>query len=132
MKYLVTFLAIVLFVGCASDSRTSSQPRVTAPAKSLSSPLAYRTITIVETNPVVYVSGEVRRPGRCAWSPGLMLTNVIELAGGFTDFADRRRLEIRHNGSVERYNYQQVISSVTNSVLVEHGDVVYARRKFLW
>ena len=41
-------------------------------------------ITIVETNPVVYVSGAVVNPGHFVWTNGLGLTDAIFLAGGFT------------------------------------------------
>jgi protein involved in polysaccharide export with SLBB domain len=125
VKLIVILFAVVVVTGCASQSH--QQPAVAAPTET-SAPSLFRTITIVETNPVVFVSGEVMHPGRFIWSPGLTLTNAIALAGGFTDFADRRGLEVRRPGSIERYSYRQ---ATTNSVLLERGAVVYVRRRLL-
>jgi len=128
VKFILTFFAGVVLAGCASHSHP--QPAVAAPSAASPAPsLFFRTITIVETNPVVFVDGEVMRPGRFIWSPGLTLTNAIALAGGFTDFADRRRLEVRRPGSIERYSYRQ---AVTNNVLLDRSEVVHVRRRFLW
>jgi polysaccharide biosynthesis/export protein VpsN len=120
MKYLTTFFAVAVLAGCASHK---PQQQVAAPASPL---LSHRTVTIVETNPVVFISGEVLHPGRFMWTSGLTLTNAIVLAGGFTDFADKSQLQIRHcNGTVEKYSYQQ-----TNSPLLEQSDVVHVGRRF--
>src|SRR5437867_10318917 len=82
--------------------------RQTQPAECATSrpPLPlFHTITIVHTNADIYVSGEVARPARFDWAIGLTLTNAIQLTGGFTDFADRARIELRRvDGTVERYS----------------------------
>jgi protein involved in polysaccharide export with SLBB domain len=68
-------------------------------------------------------------PRRFSWSPELTLADAIALAGGFTDFADRRRLEVRRlAGSIGRYSYRQ---AETNTVPLEPGDVVQVKRRFL-
>lgn len=70
-------------------------------------------------------------PGRIAWRPGLTLTKAIAIAGGFTDFADRKHLEIhRYDGAVEKYNYHQPMSAATNNPSLNRGDVVYVGRRF--
>ncbi len=92
----------------------------------------HRTITVV-TNQVVFILGEVVHPGMVIWTKGLTLTNAIAEAGGFTDFADKRRLEIRRRtGSVEQYSYRQAVAAGKNTPTLEHGDVVEVRRVFLW
>src|SRR6185503_11918517 len=107
--FLTVGTMATLLVGCAGHSRRPAEPLaqtqpIAAPPASLASRPLFQTITIIETNPVVFVSGEVRQPGRLRWISELSLTNAVALAGGFTDFADKARLEIRRSdGSVERY-----------------------------
>ena len=144
MKYIVTFLAVALLVGCASRNGPSLQPQAIAPAEHLIEPfptyepsakLASRriTITVSSTNRLVYIAGQVHHPGRLIWTPGLTLTNAIALAGGFTDFADRSRLEIRHiGGAVEQYSYQQAVSAGTNTPQLKCGDVVNVKTRSWW
>lgn len=76
-------------------------------------------------SPLVFVNGEVRRAGRIDWTPGLTISNAIALAGGFRDFADRGRIEIRRQaGHVERYSLRPQHAG-TNTVSLERGDVVH-------
>ena len=80
---------------------------------------------------MVYVTGEVLYPGRITWRPGLTLTKAIGLAGGFTDFADTQRLEIRSlDGVVEEYNYYSAINAATNNPSLKRGDTVNVGRRF--
>src|SRR5262245_34025307 len=110
MKHIVIIFAAVILTGCTTHTRQAEHPQAAPPSEA--SPFKSRTITVVLTNPVVFVGGEVMHPGRYDWIPGLTLTNAIALAGGFTDFADRRQLEIRRpTGVVERYSYRQVVDA---------------------
>lgn len=144
MKYIVTFLAGALLVGCASRNGQTTKPQASAPAEPSvepfptfepsAEPFPRRiTITVSSTNRVVYIYGQVHRPGRLIWTPGLTLTNAIALAGGFTDFADTRRLEIRHiGGTVEQYSYQQAVSAGTNTPQLRCGDAVNVKIRSWW
>jgi SLBB domain len=126
MKFIITCLAIVVLAGCAGHQQpqTKIQPKpVPAPSSDLRS---------IETNFImVYVTGEVLYPGRITWRPGLTLTKAISLAGGFTDFADTQRLEIRSlDGVVEEYNYYSAMSAATNNPSLKRGDTVNVGRRF--
>jgi len=136
MRCIVTFLAVVVLVGCASQSRHSTQPQIAAPIEALPNPFSPRIITVVLTNPIVWVSGEVMQPGRITWTPDLTLTNAIALSGGFTDFANKRWLEIRRSywdGTNTQARSIQVVGIATNGILLERGDFVQVRRRgLLW
>ena len=91
------------------------------------------TVTALTTNFTVYIGGEVKEPGQQAWTNGLTLKGAIELAGGFADYADRSRVDVRRKtGAQKRYNYGEVIGARTNSPALAPGDVVYVNRRFLW
>lgn len=144
MKYIVTFLVVAVLVGCARRGGQAPQPQASAPAEPSvkpfptfepsAEPFPLRiTITVSSTNRAVYINGQVHHPGRLIWTPGLTLTNAIALAGGFTDFADRSRLEIRHiGGAVEQYSYQQALSAGTNTPQLKCGDAVNVKSRSLW
>jgi hypothetical protein len=124
---IITLLFIGLLASCA---HVNDQPpaRVATPT----SPFYPLTITIFETNPVVWVVGEVRQPGRIIWNSRLTLTNAIASAGGFTDFANAARLEIRRSdGSVERYSYYRVVKQMTNNPSLRPNDFVQVERRIL-
>ena len=123
---LVTILVSALWLaGCASRNQTATTPTASAPRTS--APALFQTIVIKATNQLVYVDGEVKRPDRFVWTPGLTLTNAIALAGGFTDFASKARLEIRRSrdGTVELYNYFRIRNDSTNDPALKPNDQVY-------
>jgi protein involved in polysaccharide export with SLBB domain len=125
MKLIIACLAIVVLAGCANHR----QPHADIQSKP---PSPDHRFTNVETNFImVYVTGEVLYPGRITWRPGLTLTKAIALAGGFTDFADTQRLEIRGlDGIVEEYNYYSAMSAATNNPSLKRGDTVNVGRRF--
>ncbi len=42
-----------------------------------------------------YLNGEVEKPGGYPYEPGLTLEKAIALAGGFTEFAARKKIEVK-------------------------------------
>ncbi len=132
MKTRIKCLALALLTGCASRS---PQPTVLAThPKPPAPPLLSHVITIVVTNRVIFVDGEVMRPGRFLWTNGLTLTDAIEQGGGFTDFADNFRLELRRccGGPVERFGFQRIVRGLTNNPVLNPGDHLLVRHVFMW
>src|SRR5262249_60113043 len=84
--------------------------------------------TIVLAKPVVWVSGEVVHPGMAAWTQGLALANAIAQCGGFTRFAERRRLEIRRGFCTQHWHIE-VLGPATNAIVLENCDVVKVSRR---
>jgi protein involved in polysaccharide export with SLBB domain len=76
----------------------------------------------------VYVAGEVRVPGRVAWTNGMTIDDTLKAAGGFTDFA-HRRLRVNHpDGSANLYRLDSKMH-LTNNPPVLPGDVIYSPRE---
>src|SRR5258708_13228118 len=133
MRSLTIMLFASLLVGCASrierstapanatpifhtitlidaDTQPATEPVLPPPPANETRPPGYPVITITTTNLFIYVGGEVKQAGRFAWVDGLTLTNTIAMAGGFTDFAHRSRIELpRRAGSLQRYSYPPII-----------------------
>ena len=73
------------------------------------------TVIVTETTPqVVYVTGEVNKPGALPLATGQMsIIQAIAMAGGFTDFANKKDIRILRKGAsgmqTLRFNYKDAI-----------------------
>jgi protein involved in polysaccharide export with SLBB domain len=137
-RVLTIIMAAVLLAGCASRSQQATTG--TTPAPPAAPPPPFQpvaiihtnplVVTIVYTNPLVFIYGEVKRPGHVVWNSELTLTNLIAMAGGFTDFANRARIEVRRSGGkVELYNYFRIRNGSTNDPALKRIDLVYVPRR---
>jgi polysaccharide biosynthesis/export protein len=78
----------------------------------------------------VSVIGQVRSPGRYEVKGPSTVLDALALAGGFTEFAARRKITILRSvgATVQhlRFDYDAAVSrgSVTNNMLVRPGDIV--------
>lgn len=56
------------------------------------------TVTVQTENRVFFVDGEVRKPDRYVYTGEMTVLRAIAAAGGFTDFAARRRVTLTRGG----------------------------------
>jgi polysaccharide export outer membrane protein len=87
------------------------------------------TVIVTEANSYkVYVQGEVRTPGVIRLKSETSLVQLIVLAGGFTDWADRKKITIlRKEGGKEsriRANYKDIIDGDAKDIVLKSGDIV--------
>lgn len=82
------------------------------------------TVSIGEYRPF-FVHGEVRRPGSFTFQPGLTLEQAIAMAGGFTDRANRKKIE-RIPGDVPGASPERIALSAPISA----GDVITVKQSF--
>ncbi|MEO0390576.1 MAG: polysaccharide biosynthesis/export family protein [Pseudomonadota bacterium] len=87
----------------------------------------------------IYVIGEVRNPGLLEVVHGTTLLQTLSQAGGVTDFAAIKRIQLRRMGTqggetVYKFNYKDVLDGISNVGVskVHDGDVIVvpARRLF--
>ena len=78
----------------------------------------------------IYVIGEVAKPGYVDVDRNTTFLQALALAGGVTDFAAIKRIQLRRqNGSTEtvyNFNYDSVLQGVSNvgTSIVQGGDVI--------
>ena len=116
--------------------RTSVELR-DAIAKSLQDYMTDPTVTVIvtETTPqVIYVTGEVNKPGSFSLVNGQMsIIQAIAMAGGLTEFANKKDIRVlRKNGTgVEtlRFNYKEVLDDETRRepLQLHPGDTVIVK-----
>ena len=97
-------------------------------------PDIYKTInvTIKTADRFFYVGGEVRQPSRQIFIGRITVTQAIQSAGDFTDFADQRSVRvIRANGKVDIVDCRAALDDPTKDLIVYPGDnIVVERRLF--
>ena len=97
-------------------------------------PAIYKTInvTIRPTARIFYVGGEVRQPSRQIFIGRITVTQAIQSAGDFTDFADQREVRvIRATGKVDIIDCKAALDDPTRDLPVYPGDnIVVGRRLF--
>lgn len=75
-----------------------------------------------------FVRGEVRGPGRFPLTSGMTVLQAIAAAGGYTEFANPRRVEIIRAGETISGNARQMEQNPEEDFLVKAGDVIIVRR----
>jgi len=70
----------------------------------------------------VNVGGEVKSPQRVAYTPDLTVLAAINAAGGFSAFADQRRVRLLRSDQVIMVDVHKVRSTPSLDVAVEPGD----------
>jgi protein involved in polysaccharide export with SLBB domain len=75
-----------------------------------------------------YVGGEVRNPNRFAWSEDTTLLKAISTASGFTDYANRQKVQLSRGGKLEVYNCEDLQRNPVNDPAVRPGDTITVPR----
>lgn len=90
------------------------------------------TVTVMEANSYkAYVSGEVKKPGVFPVRSDLTLTQLIIMAGGFTEWANQKKILIitKDKGKEKRItaNYVNILDGEDPDILIKSGDTVIVR-----
>ena len=84
------------------------------------------TITVLQSTPrFVNVNGEVRAPQRVSYTSDMTLTTVITAAGGFTDYAAKKKVELLRDGTRTVYNTLDIQSGKVTDPKVVPGDKIH-------
>ena len=87
------------------------------------------TVIVTEANSYkVYLQGEVKKPGVMRLRTETSLVQLIVMAEGFTDWADKKKITIiRREGGKEtriRANYKKIIDGEEQDIVLKSGDIV--------
>lgn len=90
------------------------------------------TVRISGESRFYYVDGEVRAPGKFPYVNGITVTKAIASAGGFTDFASKRKVKlIRAGGRQQTINCNKVLDHPELDPLVFPDDKIHVPRRIL-
>lgn len=85
------------------------------------------TVVVTQVNSQrYYVLGEVSRPGVYPLLPGLTALQAISSAGGFTQFANEKKIYILRGADKLPFNYKQVVQGkdLDENVALKPGDTI--------
>jgi polysaccharide export outer membrane protein len=94
------------------------------------------TVIVVETTPqvqVIYVTGEVNKPGALTLVGQMSVLQALAMAGGFTDFADKKDIRILRKGGAGmetlKFNYKNALddSNKREPLQLQAGDTVIVK-----
>jgi polysaccharide export outer membrane protein len=79
----------------------------------------------------VNINGEVRAPQRLAYTKDLTVTGAISACGGFTEYANKRKVIILRNGQPLTSNVLEILKNPALDVQLLPGDTVQVNRSIL-
>lgn len=85
------------------------------------------TVVVTQVNSQrYYVLGEVARPGVFPLLPGLTALQAVSSAGGFTQFANEKKIYILRGSDKLPFNYKQVVQGkdLDENVTLKPGDTI--------
>ncbi len=90
----------------------------------------YRSVTVnvIVPSQSYFVQGEVRAPQRYPIIAGMTILQAIAAAGGYTEFADRRRVMLTRAGVVRTINMRDIERDPRLDITIESGDVIRVPR----
>lgn len=91
------------------------------------------TVNINTEKRFYFVGGEVRLPNRQEYNGDLTVLRAIDTAGGFTDFAQRKKIELRRaSGEVHFINWEKARKNPRLDVKVYPNDQIIVHRKLFF
>lgn len=88
-------------------------------------------ITVPEAE-FCHILGEVRLPSQIRIEPGLTLFRALSNAGGLTEWANRKEIQVlRSDGTVETFDLQKIQKGESQDPTIRGGDRIYVKRRFL-
>lgn len=86
------------------------------------------SVNVMLSTQSYFVRGEVRQPGRFPLTSGMTLLKAIAAAGGYTEFANPRRVEIVRGDVTRTENARRIEQDPSRDVEIRAGDVIVVRR----
>jgi polysaccharide export outer membrane protein len=111
---------------------TASQLQDAIHAAYVPSLFRHLTATVKTEERFYFVGGEVRNPSRQLYIGDMTVLRAIDTAGGFTDFANRKNIELRRsNGQIQRLNWKDAMKDSKRDLAVYPNDQIIVRKRIL-
>jgi len=88
-------------------------------------------VTIVAQEAEYFVQGEVQKVGRYPLAGELTLLQAIAAAGGYTDFANPRKIRVIRGNEVKQYNAVRIEARREEDPLIKSNDIIIVPRGWL-
>lgn len=88
------------------------------------------TVAVPTTLRFVNVSGDVRQPRRVEYTTDLTVLGAISASGGFTEYADQRKVRLMRGGSVQIVDIKAVRANPSLDISLLPGDHIEVPQSF--
>lgn len=105
----------------AIENAYKSQQIYTNPSITINVPMAARFVN---------VGGDVKAPRRVEYTPDLTLLGAITAAGGFTDYADQKKVNLMRDGRQIIVNVQEIRRNPSLDPILKPGDSIQVPQSF--
>ena len=85
-------------------------------------------VSVIASARYYYVGGEVRAPGRYGWSEDVTFLKAINTAGGFTDYANRGRVEVLRGDQKIPVDFEGLRQNPGRDIALRPGDSIWVPR----
>ena len=72
----------------------------------------------------ISIGGQVKGPGRIPYTADLTLSSAIHAAGGFTDYADRKKVKLTRDNTKEIVNVKEIGNHPEKDIKLLPGDQI--------
>ncbi len=86
------------------------------------------TATVIVALRFFYIGGEVRNPGRFPWSEDTTLLKAINTAAGFTDYANRRKVQLVRGKQQQEFDCEELQRNPSKDTQIRPGDTITVPR----
>lgn len=88
------------------------------------------TVNIPSTARFVNVGGDVKAPRRVEYTPDLTVLSAINAAGGFTEYANQKKVRVLSDGKVTIVNILEVRQHPEKDLHLKPGDSIEVEQSF--
>ena len=89
------------------------------------------TVSVKTDERVYFVGGEVKVPNRQFYQDGITVLRAVDTAGGFTDFADRKKIELRRsNGEIIQIDWKKAMKNPKLDPVVYPNDQIMVHKRW--
>lgn len=88
------------------------------------------TVNVPNQARFVNIGGDVKSPQRVSFTPDLTLMGAINAAGGFTEYADQKKVRLMREGEVTIVNVLEIQKDPSKDPRMKPGDTISVPQKF--
>lgn len=88
------------------------------------------TVNIPSTARFVNVGGDVKAPRRVEYTPDLTVLSAINAAGGFTEYADQKKVRLLSDGKATIVNVTEIRKDPSKDPHLKPGDSIEVMQTF--
>lgn len=88
------------------------------------------TINVANQARFVNVGGDVKAPQRVSYTADMTLQSAIMACGGFTEYADQKKVQLMQDGKQSFHNFQEIRKNPSKDVPLKPGDNIWVPQSF--